>query len=58
VECRLYNIIMPAYVYIVFQLYVHDDRLTVGKLLVEVIKCSRLPNIDGASMVYCSIGVG
>ena len=49
---------MYNYYILSIQLYVHDDRLTVGKLLVEVIKCSRLPNIDGASMVYCSIGVG
>ena len=40
------------------QLYVHNDRLTMGKLLVEVAECSRLPNLDGASMVYCSAGVG
>ena len=40
------------------QLYVHDKRLTMGELTVEVVKCSRLPDFGGASKIYCTLGVG
>ena len=40
------------------QLHVHDHRLTVGELTLDVVKCSRLPHFDGARMVYCTVGVG
>ena len=40
------------------QLYVHDKRLTIGELTVEVVKCSRLPDFGGASKIYCTLGVG
>ena len=40
------------------QLYVHDHRLTMGELTVKVLKCSRLPQIDGVSKIYCTVGIG
>ena len=36
-------------------MYVHDDKLTVGKLYVTIVECSRLPDANGASSVYCTV---
>ena len=40
------------------QVYVHDKKLTVGRLTVSLLECSRLPEVDGAFSVYCTLSVG
>ena len=40
------------------QVYVHDCRVTEGRLLVEVRECSRLGPVDGAMATYCTVGIG
>ncbi len=39
-------------------MYVHDKKLTTGKLAVSVLECSRLQAADGAYSVYCTLSVG
>ena len=40
------------------QVYVHDKKLTVGKLTVSLLECSRLSQVEGARSVYCTLSVG
>ena len=37
------------------QLYVHDKRLTVGRLCVEVAKCSKLLHPPSTSSTFCTL---
>ena len=41
------------------EVYVHDSLVTVGKLEVTVVGCSRLPELEsGPWQYYCSVSVG
>lgn len=37
------------------QLYIHDKRLTVGRLCVEVAKCSKLLYPSSTSSTFCTL---
>ncbi len=36
----------------------HNVKVTVGKLRVKVVECSRLPVIERATKTYCTIAMG
>ncbi|EDO37885.1 predicted protein [Nematostella vectensis] len=39
------------------EIHLHNSLLTVGKLAVEVVGCSRLPEFEGGLSLYCSLSV-
>ena len=41
-----------------WQVYVHDDEVTVGDLRVEVVECTRLFVMEGATSTYCTLSIG
>ena len=36
----------------------HDDEVTVGDLRVEVVECTRLFVMEGATSTYCTLSIG
>lgn len=40
------------------QVYVHDNKLTVGQLIVEVIECSHLHPMQCPAQLFCSLQLG
>ena len=39
------------------EVYIHNSLVTVGHLEVEVISCSRLPELDNIYSLYCTVSV-
>ena len=42
----------------VAQVFVKDEKLTVGELQVEVVDCSRLVVMESAARTYCTVALG
>ena len=40
------------------QVYVHDDKLTVGQLMVELIECGHLSSLQCPAHLFCSLQLG
>lgn len=40
------------------QVFVHNQKITVGSLQVQVVECTRLPVVENASEVFCTVNVG
>ena len=40
------------------QVFVHNQKITVGPLQVQVVECTRLPVVEHASEVFCTVNVG
>lgn len=38
-------------------IFIHDSTITIGQLDVIVNGCTRIPDIDGAASLYCSLSV-
>lgn len=36
----------------------HNQKITVGSLQVQVVECTRLPVVEHASEVFCTVNVG
>ena len=39
-------------------MYLHDKKLTVGQLIVEVIECSHLNPVQCPAQLFCSLQLG
>ena len=40
------------------QVFVHDQKITVGMLQVQVVECTRLPMVEHACEVFCTVNIG
>lgn len=40
------------------QVYVHDNKLTVGQLTVELIECDHLNSVQCPAQLFCSLKLG